>query len=302
MQEKNKKHFLYGIGILAGAFLLIIGVLVYKNQHQSEKINILCLGIDKMVPLEERDPVTNSIGQADAVFLVSIDTKSGEINVIGIPRDTMVYVEKYNSDLNYMGTEALQICTQYAYADGTIKSCELTKDRVEELFPNITIDAYVAININAIMEINDVIGGVEVVIEDDYTAFQMSKWKGSTVNLMGIDTMNYLRVRDCTVGESAYGRIERIKQYIQGFIPKVKEAIKKDPKIIADIYNSMEENMVTNLELSEIIDIAKIVTMLYSIEDIHMYTLEGQIYVNEDGFEEFYPDTVALEKIQDLLE
>ena len=301
MKEKQRKYLLYGLCVTVVLLVVFMGIRIYHKQNLPEKVNILCIGVDKMVPLAERDPLTNSIGQADALFLVSINRIEDEINVIGIPRDTMVYVEKYNSNMEYMGTEALQICTQYAYADGLLNSCELTQKRVEEIFPNIQIDGYAALNINAIMEINDAIGGVEVVIEDDYTAFQMSQWKGYTVNLMGIDTMNYLRVRDVTVGESAYDRIERIKQYVNGFIPKAKGAIKRNPFIIKNIYQSIEENMLTDMELGYIMDLADMV-LDSSLENVNLYTLEGQIFVNAAGYEEFYPNKDSLEYAEQLLE
>lgn len=300
MQEKKKQYWIYGVGILLLILGLMIGVYSYQKSQLPDKINILCLGIDKMVPLEERDPLTNSIGQADAIYVVSVSRSTGEINVVAIPRDTMVYVERYTSNMEYMGTEALQICTQYAYGDGTVNSCQLTQKRVEEVLPEVRIDGYVAININAIMDLNDAIGGVEVVIEDDYTAFQMSKWKGSTVNLMGIDTMNYLRVRDCTVEQSAYYRNERIKNYIAGFIPKAKETIMKEPEVLGDIYQSLKENMVMNLSFGQLWDLANI-GLKGSFDQITTHTLTGEIYISEEGYEEFYPYDISIEEMQKLL-
>ena len=176
------------------------------------------------------------------------------------------------------------------------KSCELTADRVEELFPTLLIDAYVAININAIMEINDAVGGVEVVVDDAYTAFQMSVWQGTKVNLMGIDTMNYLRVRDCTETQSAYGRMDRIKTYINGFIPKAKEAIKSDPGMLVKLYRTLGENMVTDLTIDSAVSVVNGIVEL-SFEDFNFHTLEGEVVISEEGYEEFYPNEQKIKEI-----
>lgn len=272
-----------------------------QSDAKSEKIHILCLGVDKMVPMAERDPITGSIGQADAVYLVTVDKSNDEISIVAIPRDTMVQIEKYDSNMKYLGNEMGQICIQYAYADGLNRSCELTCDRVESLFHGIDIDAYVAININAIMELNDSIGGVEVTINDEYTAYQMSVWNGWTVTLDGIDAMNYLRVRDCTQSETAYGRLDRIKEYIQAFIPKAIDSIKEKPSTIVRMYKALSENMVTDIEMQ---DILFVVGVLHNIplEDIRFYTLEGTIVNGTTGYEEFYPNIEQLIELNSILQ
>ncbi len=182
-----------------------------SSMEKLDKITILCMGVDKQVDMDEPHPETDSIGQADGIFLISFDPKTDEVNIVIVPRDTMVTIEKYNRKLEYLGREKTQICLQYAYADGLEKSCELTVDRVEELFPDTTINGYVSINIEAIMEINDAIGGVEVTVSDEYTATHMGIPVGTTLNLMGEDAMLYLRLRDLHMSGSAYTRLDRIK-------------------------------------------------------------------------------------------
>ena len=55
-------------------------------------INILCLGIDKDIPIEEKRE-TGSEGLADVVILASIDTKEDTLKFLAVPRETMVPVK-----------------------------------------------------------------------------------------------------------------------------------------------------------------------------------------------------------------
>jgi len=301
MSESKKKILLLGGCIIILFFSIVIGNTIEKRNVQSEKLHILCLGVDKFVSMSERDPNTNSIGQADAVYLITVDKQAKDIAIVAIPRDTMVMIEKYDSNLNYLGNEMGQICIQYAYADGMEKSCELTCDRVESLFHDIDIDMYVAININAIMELNDSIGGVEVTIRDEYTAFQMSEWMDSKVLLDGEGAMNYLRVRDCAQSETAYGRLDRIKEYIQAFIPKAIDSIKKDPFTVVRMYDAIKDNMVTDVTAQDILFVANTLKDV-SFENINFYTLEGNITYGYTGYEEFYPNIDQLVELNSILQ
>lgn len=264
---------------------------------EGEKITLLCLGVDKQVAMDERHPETNSIGQADGIFLISIDIGTKEVDIVAIPRDTVVTIEKYNHKLQYMGREEAQICLQYAYADGMEYSCELTADRVNDLFPDTTIDGYISINIEAIMEINDAVGGVEVTVEDEYTALNMGIPVGTTLNLMGDNTMLYLRLRDKSVNGSAYTRMDRIKEYITLFIPQGLSAIKEDPTLLVEMYQTLDEHMVTNVEVGDLAEIALALSDL-DMENVHFHTLQGEIVLADDGYEEFYPDEAQMEMLR----
>lgn len=304
----NKQNII--ISSIAAVLLIIgvgIGVVMSMKANASdteeiagEKITLLALGVDKQVAMDERHPETNSIGQADAIFLISIDTGTKEVDIVAVPRDTIVTIEKYNHKLQYMGMEEAQICLQYAYADGMERSCELTRDRVEELFPDTTIDGYISINVQAIIEINDAVGGVEVTFEDEYTAQHLGIPVGSTVNLQGETAMMYLRLRDKEVTGSAYTRMDRIKDYITAFIPQGLDAIKENPGLIADMYESLDQHMVTDVDVAKIMEIAFVLTDV-DMENIHFHTLNGEIRLGEDGYEEFYPDEIQMEMLREKL-
>ena len=73
-KEKSIKWvglLLIGLGILGIVNSLFGGNTVMEES--SDKIHILGIGVDKYEIMGEREPVFNSIGQADGIFLISID-------------------------------------------------------------------------------------------------------------------------------------------------------------------------------------------------------------------------------------
>lgn len=55
------------------------------------------------------------------------------------------------------------------------------------MFHNISIDAYAAISMDAILELNDAVGGIEVEVLDDiiYPEYDMNLHQGDVVTLSG---------------------------------------------------------------------------------------------------------------------
>lgn len=90
-------------------------------QYRKDIVNILCIGVDKEEAMWERDDDGGSVGQADAVFLVSLDFEHSNIRILAIPRDTMVSIVACDENGNEMGAFTGQLALQYAYADGQEK-------------------------------------------------------------------------------------------------------------------------------------------------------------------------------------
>ena len=297
----NKQKIITWIGLLLvciGAFGIVATLFGGNNttEEKSNKLHYLCIGVDKYEIMGEREPVYNSIGQGDGIFLITLDEDNGLVDIVAVPRDTMVTIQKYYSNMEYIGEEKAQICLQYAYADGKERSCELMVDRVEELFDGIEIDGYVAINMASVMEINDAIGGVTVEVHNEDTAQKMEVEVGSSVHLTRENIHLYLQSRDKSEAKSAYGRMDRLKDYVKAFLPKAIQTVKENPAFIVEIINLLGKNMVMDLEVADLKEITSIISGL-SEEKITYQTLEGKVVVGSDGLEEFYPNQFKLKKI-----
>lgn len=195
-------------------------------RYNGDILTFLFLGIDKMT---EVAPVQNGIdgGQSDAIFLLVLNPHNKEINVIGIPRDTMAEIKVYETDGSYKGTATGQITLQHGYGDGVAVSCERSREAVSKLFYNLPIHGYCAVNMGAIPLINDAVGGVDLKALEtmDYKDFHMKE--GEEVHLEGMDSYHYLHYGDVTQFGSAGRRLERQKQYLTAYASTAVEVMKK---------------------------------------------------------------------------
>ncbi|MBP0001066.1 MAG: LCP family protein [Cyanobacteria bacterium SID2] len=114
-------------------------------------VNILVLGVDRDPKLADDSPNLFE-GRSDTVLLVRFDPSDSSLNAISIPRDTQVTIPNY-------GTAKLNQANPLGGID-------LAKQAVSELAENVTIDRYVRVNSEALVELVDMLGGVEVFVPD----------------------------------------------------------------------------------------------------------------------------------------
>jgi LCP family protein required for cell wall assembly len=258
-------------------------------RYNEDVLTFLFLGIDKM---DEVKRVKNGIdgGQSDAIFLFVLNPHNKEVSIISIPRDTMTEIAFYREDGSYLGTGTGQLTLQHGYGDGAETSCERSVEAVSNLFYNLPIHGYCAINMGAIPLINDIVGGVEVTALEDVVNTDIKK--DQTILLKGMNAYYYLHNRDTKVDESAVGRLERQKQYISAYMKLAMQAMKEDITFPLTLYNTVSKYMVTDVTVDEISYLATQASG-YTFDSSRIYTLEGEVKKGEK-FEEFYVDETAL--------
>lgn len=256
--------------------------------YNEDIITFLVMGIDKMD--EEVKQVYGEIagGQADAIFLLVFNPHNKTTKVIGINRNTMTDVEIYDEYGNYMTTYEAQIAVQHGFGDGVEGSCELEKRAVSNLFYQLPIHGYAAINMSAIETINDAVGGVEVTPEEDFETKDFFFKKGETIKLDGEQAFAYVRGRKLDQIGSADRRLSRQKQYLTAFIKQAIAMNDSKPTLAVDIYKAISKQMTTDVTVEELSYIASTVNS-YSFDNDSFYLLKGTTTMG-DQFEEFHVD------------
>lgn len=217
----------------------------YKyNDHLS---NYLFLGIDTRETVDTYQSQADA-GQADAIFLVSMDRATEKIKVLFIPRDSMTRIEVFNPYGQSLGETTDHLNIQYAFGDGKEKSCELMKTAVSNLLHGLPIQGYYSMNISGISEIGKLVGDVEIVVPDDSLEEYDPYFKeGATVVINGDNVEEFLRYRDSGKSQSALVRQQRQKTYLKALIPKLQEKTQTDSSFVGNMLNDIQPYTVTNM-------------------------------------------------------
>ena len=158
------------------------------------------------------------------------------------------------------------------------------------------IDGYFVMNFADIGRRNHAVGGVEVTVADDLEKSDPALKKGETLTLIDSQAASFLRAR-MGVGEGTNAeRMARQRQYMASFFRKVKEKTMENPKFGLELWNTLRDSAVSNMNGNVF---SRIAQKLLKGEDKGIRTIPGKTalgYALQDGVEheEFYADEDAM--------
>lgn len=272
---KNFFKFIFGL-ILA---LVIIGAVGYfillprfEQKYEAEvfgnqdAINYLLIGKESPMTLADHD--AQGPAHSDTLMVATIYPKTNKVKLTSIPRDTyMKYLpnsKKKNQKIN---------------AAFFLGGAQETIDVVED-FLDIKIDKYMVIDYNAVIQIVNAVGGIDINWEyDDY--HYEDNWtvpplvidfKHGINHLDGEKAVSYLRTRKAYKNQD----LDRMKAQ-QQFLVKLYEKL-KDPKnifLVPELLDIIENNTETNLTKEDMIYLAYYAFKNIDMNNIQVNTLEG---------------------------
>lgn len=223
------------------------------NDHLT---NYLLLGVDTKGSIQE-EKTPGSAGQSDSIFLLSYDRVKETTVGLAIPRDTITQVESFTPGGESIGFSPDHLNLQYAYGDGKRKSCELTAAAVSRLLSGLPIGGYAAINLDSIPGLAQLVGGVEVTVPDNSLADRNPDFtEGNTVVLDESNTELFVRSRDIREQQSAIGRMNRQKVFLEAFGKKLAQEQKKDASTVTRVFETMKPEMITSMSNDIFVDLA----------------------------------------------
>ena len=216
MKKKRKKYIKIVVGVVA--FILFIAVLGYGLQYvdnKTEKANVsdessindwkiqvprgkiklngnkyeyyhdfenyLLIGTDATGNNKNGADYQGSM--ADFLMLVIIDKTENTYSFLQLNRDTMTEVALIDHNGEGEATANIQLCTAHWYGGNREQSCENTVKSVKKLLGGIQIDGYYELNMSEITKLNNMVDGVTVTLEDDFSKKYPKMKKGATINL-----------------------------------------------------------------------------------------------------------------------
>jgi len=258
---------------------------VLKNDIET----LLVLGLDKYSSETEYDAYNNN-RQADFLMLVVLDNANKTCKALQINRDTMTQMNVLGVAGQKIDTVTKQIALAHTYGNGGDVSCRNTADAVSQLLYGTKIDHYISLTMDSAPVFNDLVGGVEVTVLDDYKGIDDTLVQGQNVTLYGDHVLNYVRSRYGLEDSSNNARMVRQRQYLEALYEKTLKCIENDAEFIPNAALTMSEYIVSDRSVTQ---------LEKTIEKCFDYTFEGISYIKGESilgeeFMEFYPDDDSL--------
>lgn len=265
------------------------GVEYVKNEDVE---SFLILGLDKFEDAINNDSYNND-QRADFLMLLVFDNSEKKFTAVHLNRDTMVNMNVLGVAGQKIGTVNKQLALAHTYGNGRDVSCRNTADAVSELLNGVKVNHYLSTTMDAVPILNDLLGGVEVTVLDDFSGIDDTLIKGETVTLHGDHALTYVRERYGLEDSSNSTRMVRQRQYMTAVYDKAMLKIENDDNFVIEASSKLADYIVSDRSVNQLQEIAKKLSQ-YKFTEIE--TLEGESVI-KDGLMEFRPDADSIDKI-----
>ncbi len=273
---KIMKKIIKIILIFIGIIIILGGLIFFKGVNTFSAIS----SSDSLTSLKNDDRWDILIlghqptgGLTDSIMVLSYEKDSKKAVIFSIPRDLWVDIPDHGKEkINYA-----YVAGQKNNSDGG--GLKLAKEIVSNI-TGLDIDFAVAADVEALEEIVDTLGGIEVK-EDRYFSLD---FYGNYVtirpginNLSGSETLAYVGSR-ATIG-SDFGRMERQQKVLIAIKDKVTSlGLLSRPDKIWNIFNSIEKHIETDIPLSQVKDLIEMASSM-EIENIETIVFDTSNYL-----------------------
>lgn len=259
-------------------------------------IPIAFMGIDTE-ELGTNQTYNNEAGQSDANMILALNTATGNMTAIVIPRDTMVEINILDKRGETAGIQKMQICLSYASGDGKETSCLNTVNAMSKILCGINIDTYLSLDLKGIGKLTDAVGGIDVVSTETIADFV----EGQHYHLTGEVAQKYVQARDTSKFNTDSLRRERQMQFIKGFSEKALARLKNDSVgTVTELYNISSDYTCTNIDLSRAVYLGGCIAASGVFEFGDIRVLEGEAVMGETYLEYYLDETAVLETVLDV--
>ncbi len=272
---------------------LEIGKRVEYNGKQYKKRNaltsLLLIGVDKTE--SSASGGYRSGGQADFLLLAVIDPEAKTVRQLQIDRDCMANITVLSVLGKEVGTRNTQICLSHAFGKTEAENCAYTVKAVSSLLQGVDIDLYLSADISSINRLNDSLGGVTVLVEEDLTELDPALQAGKTVTLAGQQAELFVRQRHGISDGSNRERAKRQRAFMAAALDSIKRQSAGDSAFVTRLFDELQDYTDTNASKGRLINEmnAALKCEMYQVE-----LLKGEYQRGSDGFIEFHPDETAL--------
>ena len=270
------------------------------EEYKGDVVNILVCGIDYEEGRDYSNDPTANDGMTDMILYCQFDIKGGALRMLQIPRNSLVTTSGRKVSLSNGKTYA---ATNYQINSVALSNSGSIAALAEVIYDQykLPIDYYVSIDMQALVEMVDNFGGIEVYIPHDMS-FAGSALKQGYRNLDGASAEFFVR---CRHGEgysnSDIDRLNMQRYFYAGLFKRVRSMG------ITDVLNQLP--LVFNNYIKTDMDLTTIAKMLVSftrIDSANIMLAQTPVFMgvpnigstdNFDGYSCVVPDAGSIAEL-----
>ncbi len=244
-------------------------------------LNILVMGVD-----DGDNEYPNAPRRSDTMIVVNINKENGSLHLLSIPRDTRVAIQ------GHKGAEKITHAFFYGGSSLAVKT-------VEQLL-QIPIHQYIVIDWQAFIEAVDILGGVDLYVENDmdyedpYADLAIHLNKGYQ-HLDGNKAGQYVRFRSDELGD--IGRVQRQQRFLKAMVEKTMNisTLLKIPSLLHAM-NQYIETDITSFRMLKVLNSLR----SFKASELHVDLLPGK-FATIDGISFWSHDQQQMQQIVDRM-
>ncbi len=252
---------------------------------------VLVMGVDKYAADTETDSYVNQ-EQADFLLLLVLDRNAGVCTALPLNRDTMTEITALGLAGERTGSFTGQLALAHTYGSGGLDSAHNEGRAVSTLLYGTEIDHVMAFTMDAVPVLTDAVGGVPVVVEDDFSAMTDQLPMGQEVTLRGNLALTFVRGRGSMGGEKTnLNRMARQNAYLQGLYRQLQGAA-QDEGFLTQLLLELSPYLDTDCTAAQLNDLYQTVVQ----DRLEVLDAPAGEAVEGSEFMEFYVDEDALQQ------
>ena len=275
-------------GTIASKTVIRDGVKYFPRQDITI---VMLIGVDQYGEVTPSLGYQNA-GLADMISLLIFDEREQNCRVLALNRDTMLEMPVLGIGGKVAGTAFGQLALSHTYGTGMEDSCENTRNAVSKFLHDLSIDYYVAMNMDAISILNDAVGGVTVTVSDDFSEINPDIPMGE-VTLMGKQAIDFVRSRSGVGNQLNVSRMERQKAYMQGFMTSLHRSMQEGAGFGLSTYETVSPYLVSDCSWNVI---NSLMNRYKDYEIVEVVSPAGRNVAGAEYYE-FYVDEASLDDL-----
>ena len=253
----------------------------------------LVMGLDQYESAINQTDGYNNHQQADFLLLMIADKKSNTYTALHINRDTMAEIQRLGLNGQKLDTFTGQLALAHTYGSGGKDSCRNTVTAVSRFLYDVPIDHYFSVTMDAIPVLNDLVGGVTVHIDDDFSAVDPSLKQGRDMRLVGQQALTFVRFRKGVGDQTNLSRMERQRAFISALYIQLSEKMQENESFGRQLALKLADYTVSDLTTTELSNFAE---RYKDYTFVGIQSMQGEA-VKGEQFMEYYVDEADLQRL-----